>query len=57
MTWREPILDYRNSTMTVEEIADFIRSKVTEYPGCSIFVDGDSGCIMVEHPEPEGSRC
>ena len=56
MTWREPILDYRNSTMTFGEVADFIRSKASEYPDCSIFVDGDSGCIMLEHPEPEEFR-
>ena len=57
MTWREPILDWRNSEMTLGEIVSFIESKRAEYPGCNIIVDGDSGCVMVEHPEPEGCRC
>lgn len=53
MTWREPILDWKNSDMTFAEIAAFIESKRSEYPGCDIIVDGDSGCIMVEHPGKE----
>ena len=56
MTWREPILDWKNSDMTFGEIAAFIESKRSEYPGCDIIVDGDSGCIMVEHPGLEGCR-
>ncbi|MGN0137873.1 MAG: hypothetical protein ACI381_04610 [Candidatus Methanomethylophilaceae archaeon] len=54
MSWREPILDWKSSQMTMGEIKSFIESKKAEYPDCDVIFDGDSGCILLEHPGLEG---
>ena len=56
MTWGEPLISWKDTDMTLGEIVTFIESKRSEYPGCEFIVDGDSGCIMIEHPGLEGCR-
>ena len=56
MTWREYLISWKDTDMTLRELVAFVESKRSEYPGCEFIVDGDSGCIMIEHPGLEGCR-
>lgn len=54
MSWREPILNWKSTQMTMKEIVSFVESKKAEHPDCEVIFDGDSGCILLEHPGLEG---